>query len=500
MAKKEYVYVLHSNGQPLMPTTRKAYVRKLLKSGRAEIVSYHPFTIQLKYVSTNIVQELNLSIDPGRTNLGFAVLSQSGACVYRVKVKTRNREIVRLLKERKAHRQASRSGERKRRQRRAIKNHTTFKLTSIKRILPKCEKSIAVNHIKNTEAKFCNRKRPDGWLTPTANHLLETHKNIVLDIQSFLPITKISMEFNIFDFARLENPNIKNEGYQNGRLKGYGCVELAVDAEQNNHCLFCQKPIEHYHHVVPVSEGGSETLENRVGLCEHHHDLVHKELKWQNKVKDKKEGLTKKYGGLSVLNQIMNRFVDWLSDTFSGEVYVCLGHQTKEVREKYNIEKDHDLDAYCIGLANTKNVIDVLYDIANTYEIEQFRRHNRQNIHRQTERTYKSNGKVIAKNRRKRIGQTEDSLHEWYIKTKATFGKKEAKRLQSQLKVLKSTRSYRNKDLVEPGSTVFYKGKRHVVSGNKNNGRYLLFRDTGSVYYKREDCKLLSYNKGLVYL
>ena len=57
------------------------------------------------------------------------------------------------------------------------------------------------------------------------------------------------------------------------------------------------------------------------------------------------------------------------------------------------------------------------YDI-DTFTIKQFRRHNRQLIHRQTERTYKLDGKIVAKNRRKRIGQTENSLHEWYIEMK----------------------------------------------------------------------------------
>ena len=50
----------------------------------------------------------------------------------------------------------------------------------------------------------------------------------------------------------------------------------------------------------------------------------------------------------------------------------------------------------------------------NSYRIKQFRRHNRQLIHRQTERTYKLDGTVIAKNRKKRMEQKVDSLAEWY--------------------------------------------------------------------------------------
>lgn len=209
---------------------------------------------------------------------------------------------------------------------------------------------------------------------------------------------------------------------------------------------------------------------------------------------------------MSLINQVIPYVISELQKEFKDKLILCNGFDTAEIREKYGIPKDHDLDAYAMALwaiehHNKKIGSNKIVKELNSYQICQFRRHNRQNIHRQTERTYKYNGKVVAKNRRKRTGQTKcDSLHEWYIKTKHKFGLKETKKMQSQLKVLKSKRSYRNPDLIEPGTVVFYNGKRHVVSGNKNNGQYLLFKDTGSSYFKTKDCTILSYNKGLVYL
>ena len=85
------------------------------------------------------------------------------------------------------------------------------------------------------------------------------------------------------------------------QLYGKGSVEDAVYAQQDGHCLFCGKPIAHYHHVVPQHKNGSETLENRVGLCNEHHDLVHKDRAWDAKMKETKAGLNKKYHALSVL-------------------------------------------------------------------------------------------------------------------------------------------------------------------------------------------------------
>ena len=45
----QLVYVLNKDGLPLMPTHKLGKVRHLLKDGKAEIVKYSPFTIQLKY-------------------------------------------------------------------------------------------------------------------------------------------------------------------------------------------------------------------------------------------------------------------------------------------------------------------------------------------------------------------------------------------------------------------------------------------------------------------
>ena len=43
------VYVLSKNGQPLMPTHRYGFVRRLLNSQKAKVIRRCPFTIQLQY-------------------------------------------------------------------------------------------------------------------------------------------------------------------------------------------------------------------------------------------------------------------------------------------------------------------------------------------------------------------------------------------------------------------------------------------------------------------
>jgi hypothetical protein len=273
-----------------------------------------------------------------------------------------------------------------------------------------------------------------------------------------------------------------------------------VFEQQDGKCLLCyKKGIEHYHHVVPVSQGGSETLENRAGLCFCCHDKVHKNSSAEDKLKSKKAGLNKKYGALSILNQIIPHLMIELSTMYPGKVYATTGYSTKAFREANNILKDHNTDAYCIACSILKNqkVIDAPTDF---YEIRQFRRHDRAIIHSQRERTYKFNGRVVAKNRRKRMDQKEDSLHEWYIKTKQKLGITEARRLQNQLAVEKSIRHYNTPDRLLPGTVFEYNQGTYVMSGQLSGGQYLRAVGCDSTNFPTRDCRIVKYNQGLVFI
>lgn len=117
------VYVLNKDGKPLMPTTRGGHVRHLLKNQKARVVRIKPFTIQLLYETNDVVQPLYLGIDPGRTNIGVAVVKANGTAVFTAHLESRNKEIPKLMQDRKKARRARRTnGRRCRRQRRAKAN------------------------------------------------------------------------------------------------------------------------------------------------------------------------------------------------------------------------------------------------------------------------------------------------------------------------------------------------------------------------------------------
>ena len=500
----DLIYVLAPDGTPLMPTKRKRHVDVLVKADKARIVSHVPMVVQMLYEVEINTQPLYYTTDPGRTNIGVAVIKEDGTCVFSAECMTRNNQIRKLMEERKAHRMASRAGERKVRQRLAVKHATFVAGGIVERILPGCEKPITCKVIKNTEAKFNNRKRPKGWLTPTANHLLQTHINLLEKVCKFLPITGAVTEVNRFAFATMENPNMKGVDFQNGPLKGFDDVDATVYASQKGVCLLCGKRhINRYHHIVPRSQGGSDTLPNKAGLCEVCHDRVHKEVEAKNKLAQLKAGMNKKYGALSVLNQIIPYWAEYLIQRFGEHAHFVEGWQTAEIRSKLNVVKDkevnpcHALDAYLMGLV-ALGIEPKVPDI-HTHFIKQYRRHDRAIIYAQKERTYKLDGKVVAKNRYKRMNQHEDSLHEFYVKSKQTHGKIEARRICSKLKVLKSTRSYNNPNKIMPGAEFLYQGERYVLRGQQNGGLYFLAEGCDKRLPSKE-CVLTKRNTGLVFV
>ena len=69
--------VLDQNGKPLMPTTRLGKVYRLLKTQKAHIVSYEPFTIQLNYEpDTHIIQPMTLGADSGAIHSGYSIANE----------------------------------------------------------------------------------------------------------------------------------------------------------------------------------------------------------------------------------------------------------------------------------------------------------------------------------------------------------------------------------------------------------------------------------------
>ena len=74
--KVDYIYVVDSNGTPLMPTSRLGMVRRWLKTGQVKWFGNSRKTIQfVRHVTTN-TQELTLGVDAG-FHLGLSVVGNN---------------------------------------------------------------------------------------------------------------------------------------------------------------------------------------------------------------------------------------------------------------------------------------------------------------------------------------------------------------------------------------------------------------------------------------
>ena len=495
--------VISKDGHPLMPCHHYGRVKRWLKQGKAVIRSRWPFVVQLCYdVEMEPSEGSILGFDPGRTNIGLCAIDKQGRVLFSADCLTRNKDVPKLMGNRAAHRHASRSGERKARQRIEARLHPESKVTETWRKLPGCRKFVRCKVIRNTEARFSNRKRPAGWLTPTANQLLETHLNLARKLQRFLPIQSFAVEINRFDFARMENPGIRNWEYQRGRLAGYSTRNEAVDARQEGRCLLCGRPqIDEHHHAVWKSEDGSESIDNIAGLCAKCHEKVHDSVEMQAKLRAKLKGQTKKYGALSVLNQIMPKLLKKLSTILP--TYVTTGYETAQTRREYGLPKSsgssgHYVDAWCIAATQAGAVKGMPELDEPTTHVRQFRRHDRAIIKAQTERAYLLDGKVVAKNRHLRTGQVDPkkpadkqvySLAEYRRQFPENIGR---------LEVRASSRRKNNRSRILPGAVFEYEGKQYVLRANQSNGTKFWGIGCQS-YAPAKKCRIVLHNTGLVF-
>ena len=148
--------VISKDGHPLMPCHHYGRIKRWLKQGKAVIRSRWPFVVQLCY---NVKMEPSegsiLGLDPSRTNIGLCAIDRHGRVLFSADCLTRNKDVPKLMGNRAAHRHASRSGERKARQRIEARLHPESKVTETWRKLPGCRKFERLPAARTTGAASC---------------------------------------------------------------------------------------------------------------------------------------------------------------------------------------------------------------------------------------------------------------------------------------------------------------------------------------------------------
>jgi hypothetical protein len=489
--ENNYVYVVSENGQPLMPTKRFGKVKKLLKAGLAKVIRRKPFTIQLLYDTTSYTQPLIMGIDPGGKDIALVVRKENGEVVFAAHVEARSKEVSENMAERRMHRQSRRRHRRLVRKRRAKKAQTYFGEKRYK--ISNTAENLLCKGIKPKPIRFHNRRRNRGWLTPTASHLLETHKRFSDKAAKILPIAHVHLEYGKFDIHKLDNPSVQGVQYQNGRKKGYANSQEYVLCRDKHTCQLCgnTKGNLHVHHVIWASQKGGDNPENLITLCAKCHEKVHRHEKVDAQVKAVFAGMCKKYVHTTILNTIMPLFYEWLMQIVST---VCLtyGYETKEKRQNLGLPKSHCIDAYLVSFSDEDKIGSIKSSDLIVYEYKQFRRHHRQLIHATRERNYKDGTKIVAKNRNKRTGQKSDSLTELVAK--------KGKQILARLRVLPGKKVIRSGyDELRKGDVVRYKGTYCVIKGYGEMGMRVGFAMQKD-YVPSKECSLVLQNAGMVCL
>ena len=307
------VYVLNRHGKPLMPC-HPAKVRILLKQGKAKVVKRTPFTIQLLYGSSGYKQPVTLGVDSGYSVIGLSAITDRRE-LFRAKVKLRT-DIVRLLSERRQYRRFRR-----------------------------------YRKIWYRKPRFLNRRRPEGWISPSFQNKLNAHLKVINQVRSILPVSQINVEMAAFDIQKIKNPEISGAEYQNGPQKGFRNIREYVLHRDGHTCQHCRGKSEdrvlEVHHLVSRKIGGNSP-DNLITLCRTCHQKVS-----QGKIR---LNVTppRSFKAETFMTAVRRMLVNRLKE-LGIRVSHTYGYITKSRRIELGLPKSHTNDAFVI--AGGKNQI-----------------------------------------------------------------------------------------------------------------------------------------------
>lgn len=409
-----------------MPTTPRN-ARKLLKEGKAKVLTVKPFTIQLLQATGETKQDITLGIDSGYLNIGFSTT-------------TEKKELI--------------SGEVKLLQ--GMSDRITEKLQY---------RRIRRQRLRYRKARFDNRKRQKGWLAPSIQHKLDSHIRFIDKLKSLLPITQVIVEVANFDIQKIKNPDIQGEEYQQGEQMGFWNLREYILHRDNHKCQNpnCKskdiQPILELHHIIYQSNGGTDTPGNLITLCNKCHTTPnHKEGKflygWQTN-KPKIRG----FKDATFMSAVRWKLVECID---------CLhtyGYITKNNRIKQGIEKTHYNDAFIIASGSNQQRIEPII-------FEQVRRNNRS-----LEKFYDAKYIDIRTGEKVSAGELNCGR-----RTRNKNLNSEDLRIFRGQKISDGQRRIRTKRyFYQPNDLVRFKGNIYSVKGTQNNGAYVALKEIKKV-------------------
>lgn len=328
-----------------MPTKRGNVVRHLLKRGEAKVIRLEPFTVMILRDVGHCVQAVTLGVDVGSRHIGLSATTEKKE-LYSAQVELRD-DVSGLLTARREFRRARRG-----------RRHNWYR-----------------------PARWENRANEKGnaALPPSVRHKADSHIRAVRFVCGILPVRKIVVEIGKFDSQKLKNPDIEGKQYQQGTTTGWENLKAYAKWRDGDKCRACGKSKHkdgvrmEVHHIRHKADGGTDTPDNVVTLCEDCHKAHHqgeRKLRFRRPPQHKAE---------AHMNAMRNYLFEGVVRCFCyKDIQVTYGHLTALARCEHGIEKSHANDAFCIAgnFSATRNA-------HNRYLHKFVRRHNRQ-LHKTT--------------------------------------------------------------------------------------------------------------------
>ncbi|MDJ0800493.1 MAG: RNA-guided endonuclease IscB [Calothrix sp. MO_167.B12] len=286
------------------------------------LVEFNPFTLILKEARPeSTISPLRLKIDPGAKYTGMALVNDStGEVVFAAELKHRGFAIRDALTSR-------------RQLRRSRRNRKT----------------------RYRKPRFLNRTRRSGWLAPSLQSRVDNIKTWVERLRKLAPIEAISQELARFDMQLMRNPDIQGKEYQQGTLAGYETREYLLE-KWNRQCAYCgikDVPLQ-IEHIHPRAKGGSNSITNlTLSCCKCNTKKGTKDIKYFLKkdplrlekiLKQAKKTLA----DAAAVNTTRFVLLEVLKAT-GLSVETGSGGLTKFNRNQQSLEKQHWIDAACVG-------------------------------------------------------------------------------------------------------------------------------------------------------
>lgn len=426
------VFVISATDKKLMPTTEYR-ARKLLKSRKAAIYKYRPFTIKLTVRESGYTQPIEYCCDTGYQHIGISIKSHKHEYVN---------EQRDLLKDETEHHNDCRKYRSSRRNRKT----------------------------RYRKMRWNNRKSlisKDGF-APSIRNKRDVHVNLFKMYYEVCPITSAHFEMGQFDtqlLKAIEEGKSLPQGtdYQHGEQYGYSTLREAVFNRDNYKCIVCGKSalkdkiMLKIHHLGYLNGDRTNQMNNLATVCNCcHTPKNHKEG-------GKLYGLRpkfKSFKGATFMTTVRYDMFNKVKEA-APEVsfHMTYGALTKLNRNEIGIKKSHSNDAYAMGEFYPKHRAD--------FKHYQKRRRNNRILSKFYDAKYidirdrktKSGQQLSCNRANRRELRNSDKNERIYRGQKTSKGKT----------VIRKTRYD-----IQAGDIILFKGKKYSCHGAMSNGKSIL--------------------------